>query len=366
MTKETEAYYEPLVYLVPEADAGMKLGTVLKNRMGISRTLMTRLKQSEQGLTVNGLRTYTNAVVHPGDRVEARMQREVSEDIQPEEMELAILHEDEYLLILNKPPGLIVHPTHGHYTGTLANGVVWHWRQKGETVRFRPVHRLDQETSGVLAIAKNPYVHQSISEQMQKGIVTKEYVAVVHGKMTKMEGTVDAPIDRNPDNPRVRIVSPEGDRAVTHYRVAEAHPAGSVVHIRLETGRTHQIRVHMRHLGHPLFGDKMYGPGGEAETGIIPGRAADFADETGLSEPIGRECDHAASSVESNRSENPEPTGIDGGVLQQTGPSIPRQALHAEKLGFIHPGTGCFTEFRAPLPADMEELIAQLREGDEG
>ncbi|MEO3943850.1 RluA family pseudouridine synthase [Gorillibacterium sp. CAU 1737] len=322
-----QSYYEPLVYLVPESDAGMKLGNVLKNRMGISRTLMTRMKQTEQGITVNGARTYTDAVVQAGDRVEARMRKEESEDILPEPMELAILHEDDHLLILNKPPGAIVHPTHGHYTGTLANGVVWHWQQNGELVRFRPVHRLDQETSGVLAIAKNPFVHQHISEQMQRGTVDKEYRAIVRGRLEAAEGTVDAPIARDADNPRVRIVTPEGDRAVTHFRTEEAHEEGTVVQIRLETGRTHQIRVHMRHLGHPLYGDKMYGVGGEAETGIIPGR------EEALLEP----------SFDEERE------------------GIARQALHAEKLAFVHPGTGERMTFTAPLPLDMQHLIERLR-----
>lgn len=351
MIKETGAYHEPLSYTATEADAGMKLATLLKNRMGISRTLMTRLKQSERGITVNGQRAYTNAIVRPGDRVEARMEREVSEDILPEEMDLAILFEDEHLLIVNKPPGVIVHPTHGHYTGTLANGVVWHWRQNGETVRFRPVHRLDQETSGVLAIAKNPFVHQSISEQMQRGQVVKEYTAVVHGRMETEGGTVDAPIGRDGDNPRVRVITGQGDRAVTHYRVEEAHPEGSVVRIRLETGRTHQIRVHMRHLGHPLFGDKMYGPGGEAETGIIPGRAP-AAGDSGSDDSVGRtgcaSCGEAVSHAEPS-------------ALPAEAPAISRQALHAERLAFIHPGTGLPADFRAPLPADMQRLIERLR-----
>jgi len=409
VAKEHDPYHEPLVYVVPEADAGMKLGTVLKNRMGISRTLMTRLKQSERGITVNGRRAYTDAVVRPGDRVEARMQREVSEDILPEPMELAILYEDEHLLILNKPPGVVVHPTHGHYTGTLANGVVWHWRQKGETVRFRPVHRLDQETSGVLAIAKNPFVHQSISEQMQRGSVAKEYTAIVHGRMERVEGTVDAPISRDADNPRVRVVSPAGDRSVTHYRVAEAYPEGSVVHLRLETGRTHQIRVHMRHLGHPLFGDKMYGPGGEAETGIIPGRASSAENRArGESAPLPASAPSApADPPDLSVSPEPEPgqgpadppdlsispdtepghghghgcadppdliVSLDPSVSPVIGPNDPlgspaeapaisRQALHAERLAFIHPGTGEPVEFRAPLPADMRELIERLRRG---
>ncbi|MBC8080350.1 MAG: RluA family pseudouridine synthase, partial [Gorillibacterium sp.] len=231
--------------------------------MHISRKLLTRLKMSEQGITLNGERKYIDIKVHAGDRVEVRMQEEISEDILPEDMELDIIHEDAHLLIVNKPAGIIVHPTHGHYTGTLANGVVQHWRKKGENVRFRPVHRLDQETSGVLAIAKTPYVHQCISEQMQTVGITKEYIAIVHGKIEQASGTIDAPIDRDAERPRIRVVTEEGYAAVTHYWVTAAYDAGSVVRIRLETGRTLQIRVLLRHLGHPLLADKMYGPGGE-------------------------------------------------------------------------------------------------------
>lgn len=329
MTEEQkETYYQPLVYLVPERDEGVLLKTILRSRMHISRKLLTRLKQSEQGIKLNGERRYIDIPVHAGDRVEVRMQEEISEDILPEEMPLDILFEDAHLLIVHKPAGIIVHPTHGHYTGTLANGVVWHWREKGETVRFRPVHRLDQETSGVLAIAKTPYVHQHISEQMQRVGITKEYLAIVHGRMEQLSGTVNEPIDRDQDRPRLRVVTPDGYPAVTHYQLEAAYAEGSLVRIRLETGRTHQIRVHMRHLGHPLFADKMYGPGGELETGIL------------------------ANST-------------DDGEVHDLRYPLRRQALHAVKLGFTHPITLEPLTFTAPLPADMEETIAVLKQQDE-
>lgn len=317
---DTEHYYEPVVYIVPQEDEGMLLKTILRNRMNVSRRLLSRLKLTAQGIMLNGERRYIDIPVQAGDQVEVRMQEEVSEDILPEEMPLSILFEDDHLLILNKPAGVIVHPTHGHYTGTLANGVVYHWRQKGENVRFRPVHRLDQETSGVLVIAKNPYVHQHISEQMQQDKITKAYIALVHGRMELTEGTVNAPIDRDKEHPRIRIVTSEGYESITHYKVEAAYESGSIVRIRLETGRTHQIRVHMRHLGHPLIADRMYGPGGELETGIIPDKLAD-----------------------------------DGFPIQ-------RQALHAVQLGLTHPGTGEWITFTAPLPTDMQETINSLRE----
>ncbi|UUZ92974.1 hypothetical protein LJK87_48415 [Paenibacillus sp. P25] len=187
--------------------------------MGVSRKLLSRLKLTEQGITVNGERKYIDIKVKPGDLVAVRMEKEASEDILPQPMELDILYEDEEPLVLNKPAGLVVHPTHGHYTGTIANGVVHYWAQQGQSFRFRPVHRLDQETSGVLAIAKNPYVHQQISEQMQAHEVKKEYIALVHGWVETDAGTIEGPIDRDPQRPHIRIVTPEGYPAVTHYRV---------------------------------------------------------------------------------------------------------------------------------------------------
>ncbi|MNC44553.1 Ribosomal large subunit pseudouridine synthase D [compost metagenome] len=182
------------------------------------------------------------------------------------------------------------------------------WQQRGLRIRFRPVHRLDRETSGVLAIAKNPYVHQHISEQMKAGTVEKEYTALVRGHMEQLEGTVDEPIDRNPDSPHYRIVTPSGYPSVTHYRVVEQLKGAAVLAIRLETGRTHQIRVHMAHLGHPLIGDAMYG-------------------------------------IPEDREAYP------GG----------RHALHASRLGFIHPVFRTPLVFEAPLPADLEALLSRLR-----
>ncbi|WP_052488124.1 RluA family pseudouridine synthase [Gordoniibacillus kamchatkensis] len=288
----------------------MLLKTVLHRRLGMSRKLLSRLKLTEQGITVNGERRYTTVKLAAGDVVEVRMEAEESDDILPQDLPLDILYEDEHLLVVNKEAGMIVHPTHGHYVGTIANAVVHYWRERGETHRFRPVHRLDQETSGVLCIAKNPYAHQQISEQMQAGTVTKLYCAVVHGVVAADGGTVDGPIDRDPEQPHVRIVTPNGYPAVTHYEVLERYERHTLVQLRLETGRTHQIRVHMKHIGHPLVGDKMYGPPGGAE---LP-------------------------------------------------PPFPRQALHAAKLGFEHPAAKRRLEIEAPLPADMRELVRTVRD----
>ena len=204
------SYYEPLVYIVPPEEEGFILKTVLQKRLMVSRKLLSRIKLTEHGITVNGERQYINIKVKAGDRVEIRMEEEQSEDILPQDLPLHILHEDEHLLILAKDAGIIVHPTHGHYVNTIANGVVYHWQQAGITCRFRPVHRLDQETSGVLAIAKTPYVHQQISEQMIQHLVKKEYLAFVWGTLASPTGTINEPIDRDPDQPHVRIVRPDG------------------------------------------------------------------------------------------------------------------------------------------------------------
>jgi 23S rRNA pseudouridine1911/1915/1917 synthase len=307
-------YYAPLTYQVPPEEEGFALKTILQKRLGLSRKLLSRLKLTEQGITVNGRRQYINVRVKAGDLVEVRMEQEESEDILPQNLPFELLHEDEHLLIVNKAAGMIVHPTHGHYVNTLANAVVYYWRQRGESRRFRPVHRLDQETSGVLAIAKNPYAHQQISEQMMAHQVKKEYVALVYGNLEQERGTVNEPIDRDPEQPHVRIVTPGGYPAVTHFEVMERLPGFTLVRLWLETGRTHQIRVHMKHLGHPLVGDKMY-------------RLVD-----------------AFPSL-------PESPGF---------PGMDRQALHASKLGFIHPGTKQWFEITAPLPDDMRRFLKEL------
>jgi len=306
------SYYEPLVYVVPPEEDGFVLRTILQKRLMVSRKLLSRLKLTEMGITVNGERRYISVKVAAGDRVEVRMAMEESDDILPQDLPLTILHEDEHLLVVAKEAGMIVHPTHGHYVNTLANAVVHHWRQAGECVRFRPVHRLDQETSGVLAIAKTPYVHQQISEQMIRHTVKKEYLAFVWGTLAAPRGTVDAPIDRDPAQPHVRIVTPEGAAAVTHYELVEQYDQAALVRLWLETGRTHQIRVHMTHLGHPLVGDKMY---------------------------TLRAYAHRQAAL----------GGLPG-----------RQALHARLLGFTHPGTRAWVEYAAPLPADLTLLRQAL------
>lgn len=301
-------YYDPIIYIVPPEDNGWKLKSVLQKRMLISRSLLSRLKLTDQGIMVNGERKYISVRVCSGDRIEIRMEQESSEDILPQQLPIDVIAEDEHLLIVNKADGMIVHPTHGHYINTLANAVVYYWQQQGLSYRFRPIHRLDRETSGVLAIAKNPYVHHLISEQMQQQLVDKEYIAIVHGLLEDDIGTIDEPIDRNPDSPHERIVMTSGYPAVTHYQVVQRfeRAQATMVRLKLETGKTHQIRVHMKYLGHPLIGDKMYG----------------------LQTDIDRR--------------------------------VSRHALHAVKLGFFHPALQKKVEYEARMPEDMAQLVQSL------
>lgn len=320
-----DLYYKPLMVCVEERDSGKDVRTVLERRLGVSRKLLSQVKLTEHGLTVNEQRVYTTAKVETGDVIRLRMEREVSSDILPQPMKLDIMFEDDDLLIVNKPPGVVVHPTHGHYTNTLANGIVQHWLDRGEKVRFRPIHRLDEETSGLVAIAKTSYVHQQLSEQMQRGEVDKRYLAFVYGELPEEAGAVDEPIDRDPESPHIRIVTPDGYPSLTRYETAVVYRGDSetglkatAVRLKLETGRTHQIRVHMKHLGCPLIGDKLYGYG-----------------------------------------------NIGGGGVSQWERAVNRQALHAERLGFVHPITREHMAFAAPLPEDLsvlEDLLGSERE----
>ncbi|ACX67324.1 RluA family pseudouridine synthase [Paenibacillus sp. Y412MC10] len=331
-------YYPPIRYVVPSHEDGMLLKTILQKRMGVSRKLLSRLKLTEQGIMLNGTRVYISVKVQAGDLVEIRMEQERSNDMLPQPMELHILYEDEHLLVLNKPAGVIVHPTHGHYTDTLANGVVHYWQEKGWNYRFRAVHRLDQETSGVLVIAKNAYIHQHVSEQMIAGTVDKRYVAFVHGRPSSQTGDIDGPIDRDPLEPHRRIVTPEGYPSLTRYRVCETYPSASLVELKLETGRTHQIRVHMLSIGCPLIGDQMYRHPVYSEQGLLPDAPERDEDSNGA---VGS-LDPLAATI----------MRLDG--------YMDRQALHAASLTLMHPIEGKTMVFTAPLPEDMKSLRLAL------
>jgi len=313
-----ERYFDPVTLHVETADDGKLLREVLHRRLGLSRRLLVKLKRTDEGIAVNGRRARTSDCVAAGDRIELRIEREESAAILPQPMALDIVFEDEHLLVVNKPAGQIVHPTTGHYMGTLANGIVHYWRERGEKSRFHPVHRIDEHTSGLVVVAKHAYAHQQLSVQMTEGQVEKQYRAYVYGAPPERAGEVNAPIGRADDDPHRRVVRADGAPSLTYYEIAKAYGCGaSALDIRLGTGRTHQIRVHMLHIGCPLIGDDYY-------------LAAEHADSA-LSERL------ASNS------------GI-----------IARQALHAIRLAFRHPVTGAPMRLEAALPEDLRTLEGAL------
>ena len=254
-----------------------------------------------------------------GELLEVSIEHEMCDaDVIAQDIPLDIIYEDDYILVINKPVGMIVHPGAGHPDGTLQNGLLFHDEKLHEVPRSGIVHRLDKDTSGLLVVAKTLKSHKLLVEQLQSRTVHREYLAIVLGVLTS-GGTIDLGIGRSGRDRKKMAVKPEGKEAITHFRVLDRYRGHSRIKVNLETGRTHQIRVHMAHTKHPLVGDQTYG-----------GR---------LQLPPG--C---------------------GDELKAMLRGFDRQALHARKLGLIHPATGKHMEWSAPLPEDMKELIAALEE----
>ncbi len=237
-----------------------------------------------------------------------------------EDIPLDIIYEDEDILIVNKPAGFVVHPGAGNWTGTLQNALLFYLPEAVTIPRSGIVHRIDKDTSGLLMVAKTLAAHHSLIEQLQAREVHREYLAITIGRMTG-GGTLNAPIGRHPTERKKFAVTEKGKPAITHYRVLERFLRNTLIQVKLETGRTHQIRVHMAHLRMPLVGDPMYS-----------GRFQ-------MPKDCGQELEH---------------------VLR----NFKRQALHAEKLGLIHPRTGEYCEWQLPVPDDMQELLVALRAND--
>ncbi|MFC5402746.1 RluA family pseudouridine synthase [Cohnella soli] len=323
--KPSQQYYEPIEIVANVSDHGRMLRDVLRKRVGISRRLMVKLKSSDEGLSVNGEKVWSNHVLAEGDVIRLRIEAEESETILPQPMPIDIVYEDAHLLVLNKPAGLIVHPTTGHYLNTLANGVIHYWQERGEKIRFRPVHRLDEHTSGLVVVAKHSLAQQQLSAQMNEGKVTKMYRTYVYGGPPEKEGRIESPIDRSDEDPHRRVVRPDGQSCLTFYHVARAFEFGDgenacELEVRLGTGRTHQIRVHMTSIGCPIIGDSYY------------------------TEERWEKSNTAA----------------------HLGDVINRQALHAARLGFDHPITGEPMMLEAPLPEDMRRLEQRLIKLEKG
>jgi 23S rRNA pseudouridine1911/1915/1917 synthase len=285
-----------------------------------SRSRLSQWLKAGQ-VRVNGEQLRGRDKVWGGEKVEIHAELEEQTDWQAEAIPLNILYEDDQLIVINKPVGLVVHPAAGNPAGTLVNALLYHDSNLSTIPRAGIVHRLDKDTSGLLVVARTLTAQKSLVEQLQARSILREYQAVVSGILTA-GGTVDAPIGRHPVQRKRMAVTPNGKPAVTHYRVVERFRAHSWIRCKLETGRTHQIRVHMAHIHHPLIGDPLYG-----------GR---------LRIPQG--CD---------------------AKLAETLRHFQRQALHAGRLGLLHPSSGKSLEWKASLPPDMESLLAALREDAE-
>ena len=276
----------------------------------LSRSYIQKLLKSGQVL-VNGSLIKSSYVVAADDHIEVDVPEAVEPEIEAEPMDLDILYEDRDIILVNKPKGMVVHPAAGHYSHTLVNGLMYHCKDQLSGINgvMRPgiVHRIDMDTTGVLIVCKNDMAHNSIAAQLKEHSITRRYQAIVHGVLKEDEGTVDAPIGRHQtERKKMCINYNNGRNAITHYQVLRRFEQYTYVECRLETGRTHQIRVHMASIHHPLLGDTVYGP-----------------------------------------SKCPVP-------------SLIGQTLHAGVLGIIHPRTGVYMEFTAPLPGYFEKLLKTL------
>jgi 23S rRNA pseudouridine1911/1915/1917 synthase len=256
--------------------------------------------------------------VFGGEQVLLQAEIELETDCEPEDIPLDIVYEDESLLIVNKPAGLVVHPAAGHREGTLQNALLHHAPSLAGIARSGIVHRIDKDTSGLLMVAKTLKAHKSLVDQLQARDIDREYLALAQGYLTA-GGTVDEPIGRHSTDRKRFAVREDGKPSVTHYRIEERLPGHTLLRVKLETGRTHQIRVHLAHIRHPLLGDPVYG----GRLRLLPG---------------GNQA------------------------LGEALRGFRRQALHAEKLGLEHPSTGEWCEWRVDMPEDFQSLLTSLRQ----
>lgn len=248
-----------LSYKIKETDKFDNVFHVLKEQFLLSDRLITKLKKVNK-IYLNNLPTYTRKLVNIGDTISVTIDfEEDNSNIVATEMPLDIIYEDDYLLVINKPAGIAIHPSILHYSDSLSNGVKFYFDKIGLKKKIRIVNRLDRNTSGLVIFAKNEYIQECLIRQMKTKEFKKEYLAIVEGILDKKSGTLDYPIARKEGSIIERCVSPNGDKAITHYEVLKTFNNLSLVHIVLETGRTHQIRVHFSHIGHPVLGDTLYG-----------------------------------------------------------------------------------------------------------
>lgn len=275
---------------------------------GVSRS-QVQIWIGDGQVTVNGSQVKSNYKLTAGDKIELVIPEVAAVEILPENIPLEVVYEDSSVIVVNKQRGLVVHPAPGHASGTLVNALMYHCHDlSGINGELRPgiVHRIDKDTSGLLMAAKNDKAHASLAAQLKDHSVNRRYIALVHGHVQHDQGTIDAPIGRDAHDRKMFTVTERNSKhAVTHFSVMERLGDYTLLELKLETGRTHQIRVHMKFIGHPLVGDPMYG--------------------------------------------------------RSKGVKMNGQALHAATLGFVHPDSGETLEFNAPLPQDMEDVLASLR-----
>lgn len=292
-----------MTFQVDAKDDGKLLSSILRTQYNLSRGLIRRLKRDGCAFA-NDVPVMMKQRVAAGDVITLFLPPDYESIVIAEPMPLSVIYEDADVIVVDKPPGVLVHPSGKTLRGTLANGVAAHLRASGEPSRAGPVTRLDRNTSGLVVFAKHPYVHHLLSQTLESGSFERQYIAVVHGSVKLEEGTIDAPIRRVAGKVSAREVGEGGQPAITHFRVQRRLPSrDTVLQLSLETGRTHQIRVHLAHIGHPIIGDPDYG--------ITMGH-------------------------------------------------IKRQALHAFRLEFPHPRTQRPLSLTSPLPPDIQALIEHL------
>ena len=290
-------------HTVTPEQAGRTVQEILTGPMSVSRRMIQRLTRAK-GLQHNRRAAWLNAKVRAGDVVSARLHPAESAGLAPVPMDLRVVYEDAEVLAVDKPPFLLVHPTSPEQDRTLAHGVAHHLAQQGVHARVHPVHRIDRDTSGLVVFAKTGHAHHRLDLQLRAGELRREYLALVDGVVEGDRGVIDAPIGRDPRNPVLRVVRKDGDPAVTRWEVAARYPTATLLRLELETGRTHQIRVHLLHAGHPVLGDRQYGRKGQ----------------------------HL----------------------------LKRQALHASHLAFAHPTSGEPIRLDAELAPDMQAAVDLL------
>ncbi|HKO62319.1 MAG TPA: RluA family pseudouridine synthase [Pyrinomonadaceae bacterium] len=318
--QDSKAVENPVVNLIATgSDEGKRLDAYLAMHIeGWSRARLQRLID-DQDVLVNGRSVKPSYKLRPGDEIEVELSPGPSANFAPEDIPLDVIYEDEQIVVVNKPAGLVVHPAAGVNSGTLANALAYrfqHLSATGGAVRAGIVHRLDKDTSGLMVVAKTEQAHENLSDQFRERTVFKRYVALVYGVMKQQQGRIEQPIARDPRNRTRMAVVPGGREALSLYTVRRQYDTFTLVDVELKTGRTHQIRVHLSSLRHPVVGDVLYSGGRE----------------NSVQDP------QARAQVR----------------------KLSRQFLHAEELGFTHPTTGKLLRFVAPLPADLSEFLQRL------